>query len=371
MIDDQQAIELIHRLVSIPSASRGELAAVTFLTDQMANWGFQTQIDKAGNAVAVRENPDAAGEIHHELMLLGHIDTVGGDVPVRLEKDRLHGRGSVDAKGPLAAFAVAAARAQLPPGFRLVVIGAVEEEVASSKGARFVAENYRPDACVIGEPSRWNAVTLGYKGVVRIKVQGAQDCGHSAGPDTQIAERAISWWNQLSGYADQWNQMKKGLFEKLLLSLSDFNTRTDGLRSFVELEIGARLPPGFDFVTFQDWIAASLPAGMFVVYSGWVPAYQTKRTTDLARLFGRSILQKGAKPGYKRKTGTSDMNVVGPAWGCPMVAYGPGESSLDHTPTEHLELDDFLKSIDVLKAVIENFATVDLEAGKETTDVQV
>ncbi len=78
------------------------------------------------------------GRITKEILLLGHMDTVPGDIPVRIERDRLYGRGAVDAKGPLAAFVVAAARAQLAPGTRLVVIGAVEEESATSKGARHV-----------------------------------------------------------------------------------------------------------------------------------------------------------------------------------------------------------------------------------------
>ncbi len=42
------------------------------------------------------------------------------------------------------------------------------------------------------------------------------------------------------------------------------------------------------------------------------------------------------------------MNIVGPAWGCPIVAYGPGDSSLDHTPQEHIELAEFRRAIDVL-----------------------
>lgn len=356
MIDDQQALDLIHQLVAIPSVSTHEENAVGFLTEFMGRHGFDAKVDEVGNAVAVRENPDGNGQIHNELMLLGHIDTVSGEVPVRLENGRLYGRGSVDAKGPLAAFAVAAVRSQVPEGTRIIVVGAVEEEVTSSKGARHVAERYGPHACIIGEPSRWDAVTLGYKGVVRIKVRGRQDCGHSAGPETQIAERAIQWWNGLATYADQLNQSSTALFDQLLLSLSDFNTLSDGLTSSVTLEVGARLPPSHDHDEFKKQIESSLPEGMTVEYAGWVPAYQTKRTTNLARLFGRSILQNQGKPGYKRKTGTSDMNVVGPAWGCPMVAYGPGDSSLDHTPNEHLELDDYLNSIRVLQGVIENFS---------------
>jgi LysW-gamma-L-lysine carboxypeptidase len=58
-----------------------------------------------------------------------------GEIAVRREGDLLYGRGAVDAKGPMAAFVVAAARAGTLPNLRVAVIGAVEEEAASSKGA--------------------------------------------------------------------------------------------------------------------------------------------------------------------------------------------------------------------------------------------
>jgi LysW-gamma-L-lysine carboxypeptidase len=46
------------------------------------------------------------------------------------------------------------------------------------------------------------------------------------------------------------------------------------------------------------------------------------------------------------------MNIVGPAWGCPIVAYGPGDSSLDHTPEEHIEWGEYHKAIEVLAQVL-------------------
>jgi len=41
--------------------------------------------------------------------------------------------------------------------------------------------------------------------------------------------------------------------------------------------------------------------------------------------------------------------VVGPVWNCPIVAYGPGNSSLDHTPNEHIEVEEYLRAIKVLE----------------------
>ena len=46
------------------------------------------------------------------------------------------------------------------------------------------------------------------------------------------------------------------------------------------------------------------------------------------------------------------MNVVGPAWHCPIVAYGPGDSSLDHTPNEHLDLAEYRQAIAILTRVL-------------------
>jgi LysW-gamma-L-lysine carboxypeptidase len=66
------------------------------------------------------------------------------------------------------------------------------------------------------------------------------------------------------------------------------------------------------------------------------------------RSFLKAVRETGGNPGFVVKTGTADMNIVAPAWQCPAVAYGPGDSNLDHRPNEHLSLDEYNKAVQVL-----------------------
>ncbi len=110
-------LELVRGLVAIPSVSGEEGEAVEWLVARMAERGFRATVDDAGNAVG----EIGSGPLH--IVLFGHIDTVPGEIPVRIEGDLLVGRGAVDAKGPLAAF-VAAASTPID-GVRVRVVGAV------------------------------------------------------------------------------------------------------------------------------------------------------------------------------------------------------------------------------------------------------
>lgn len=344
-------VDLLRELVAIPSLSGQERPAVTFLVEQMAALGMMAHVDEAGNAVGVREKPDSNGATAQEVVLLGHIDTVPGDIPVRVEDGRLFGRGSVDAKGPLAAFVMAAARAELASGTRLAVIGAVEEEAATSKGARHAAAQHRPDFCIIGEPSGWDGVTLGYKGRLRLHYTLARPMAHTAGAAAGPAEEAVAWWNALTSYADEFNAGRDRLFDQILPSLTDLHTGSDGLTNTVRASAGLRLPPGIEREALEADMRR-LAGEASLRTEAYEPAFHTDRANPLARAFNRALREAGQTPHFKLKTGTSDMNVVGPAWGCPIVAYGPGDSALDHTPDEHVVIDDYLSAIDILIRVL-------------------
>ena len=346
-ISEASAEQLLHDLVAIPSPSCQEAEAARFLTAWMRAHGYDDAlVDDAGNAVG------RIGTGPRQIVLLGHIDTFAGFPPVSQEGRKLYGRGAVDAKGPLCAFAVAACRAKLPNDVQVIVIGAVEEEAATSRGARFALTQYQPDYCVIGEPSRWDRITLGYKGRLLLDWRWEGGLSHSAGEAPSPAERALCYWQDIEMYCETYNQDFDSIFARLDASLRDINTWKEGVNGVAEMTVGFRLPPGVNPIT----IAEKFPAhdGATVSARGAELAFTGDRNSALSRQFRRSIRQNGGKPRFVHKTGTSDMNVVGPIWNCPIVAYGPGDSALDHRPDEHIDLDEYGRAVKVLTSALAN-----------------
>ncbi len=345
-------VTLLHALVSTPSVSRDEAAVARLLVDNMCELGFDAHVDEAGNAVGLMPGgPAPDGRAQRSIVLLGHIDTVPGLIPVRIEDGLLYGRGSVDAKGCMATFTRAVASVTPTPGVDIIVVGCVEEESSTSKGARFAKDCFRPEACIIGEPSGWDAVTLGYKGCLRFKATFKAAVGHSAGPIAPIAETAADLWQGFKSWCDEHNAEKPRLFDQVLPSLQEFVTTNDGLHEHVSLRVGFRLPMEFALADLERIVAERAPQCEFEFY-GHEPAWDSKATSPVARSLRRAILQAGGQAAFKKKTGTSDMNVVGPEWNCPIVAYGPGDSTLDHTPNEHLPLEDYERAILVLQSAL-------------------
>lgn len=346
-----EARDLILGAVAIPSVSGQEAQVAAFLTGWMNARGFRVHIDEAGNAVGERGNGSLT------VVLLGHIDTVPGEIPVRVEGNRLYGRGSVDAKGSFCAFVAAVAALPEPAlrGARFICIGATEEEAPSSRGARFVMQRYQPDLVLIGEPSGWAGLTLGYKGRLVAHVRVRKDNFHTAGEGTSAADDLAEAWFRVRAWAAQ--HSGNGAFDTVQATLQSLSTHTDGLSQLAEGTIGLRLPLQVSPAAAEAGLGEllqDLPAAL--TFSGHETAVRHPRDNALTRALRVAIREQGGTPIFKVKTGTSDMNVVAPAWPVPTVAYGPGDSALDHTPDEHLDLAEYDRAVAVLTAALTRLA---------------
>jgi len=338
--------ETLIGLVSQYSPSGQERGAVEWLVARMQSLGYdQAFVDEAGNAVGVM------GSGPKQVMLLGHIDTVPGEISVRRDgippHEALYGRGTVDAKGPLACFTDAVAQVGAVEGWQFIVIGAVEEE-RDSDGARHVVTTYKPDYAVIGEPNQWERVALGYKGSAWASVTIRREQAHTASGAQTACEAAVDVWRAVQSLADTFNEEKQRAFDKLIPTLRGMDSGQDGFEQWARLHVGVRLPLELTPDAWYEKLKGIVGDAEVARLGFAMPAWACEKNTLLVRAFLSGIRSQGGEPRFVYKTGTADLNIVAPVWGCPALVYGPGDSSLDHTPDEHIRLGDYEKSVQVL-----------------------
>jgi LysW-gamma-L-lysine carboxypeptidase len=352
----EEARELLIRLVEIPSVTHDEDAACRYLMKALspspdaregASGGWEeARRDEVGNVIARR------GAGNREIVLMGHIDTVPGGPRFRVEEDVLWGRGSVDAKGPLCAFAVAGGAAQVPEGWRLTLIAAVGEE-GDSRGARHVLPLYKPAACVIGEPSGTSGITLGYRGFLRLQIHARDGGAHRSGDPGPITACLMAAADIL-GEVERRDDASKPVIERPSGAVIAMRGTEEGERTGVG-DLDVRLPVGADPARWgKDFTEVGERRGVTVETFSSMPAHQVDKNDPLARVLRLAVREAGRTPRLLMKGGTADCNLAA-AWNCPMTAYGPGDSKLDHTAEEHIDLNEYLCSISILKNALEKF----------------
>ncbi|WP_232703354.1 [LysW]-lysine hydrolase [Halobacterium wangiae] len=331
--------ELLRDLVSTPSVSGAEGAAAGVLVDYFEDAGREAWTDDAGN---VRAPGDDA------VLLTSHVDTVPGEIAVREEDGELWGRGSVDATGPLAAMA--AASVETGAAFA----GVVEEETTSAGARHLVETRDEPDAVVNGEPSGWDAIALGYRGLVRGTYEVATPSGHSSRPEPNAVQRATAWTERVQAAFESGDSV----FESVTVKPVTFDggLSADGERVEATVAVEFRLPPGTTAGDVQATVADCTDHGT-VTWNEAIPPVVSSPRTPVAGALRAGIRQAGGEPTHLRKTGTSDANHYAAAWDCPVATYGPGDSALDHAPDERIDLAAFDRGVAVLTTAAQRLCT--------------
>jgi [amino group carrier protein]-lysine/ornithine hydrolase len=343
-VEAETAIDLLRRMLEIPSPSYEERPLAEFLIDAMRALGLSAHLDEAGNAVG--GTGTGRGPV---VMLLGHLDTISGEVPVRRVAGRLYGRGAVDAKGPLAAMVMAAARSRDFPG-RLIVVGAVEEETPRSRGAVYVTRTVAmPAAVIVGEPSGWSNVVLGYKGKLDLVYHVRRPATHPSNPVEKATEATAAFWSTAVDMLGP--DHGHGSFDRPGVTLCAMR----GDLEHAELDISYRTPVGFDHEQLVTALRERARGGAVEVVNA-VRAVRVDRRDPVVRALSAGIRRHGGTPRPKVKTATSDMNTLAEVWQVPMATYGPGDSKLDHSSEEHILLDDYLRGIAVLHTALAELA---------------
>ncbi len=333
-------VRVLQRLVRVYSPSGKEGPAVREFVRIARELGYTAQVDSAGNGIARR------GRGRPHVLFLGHIDTVEGRLPVVRRGGRLHGRGSVDAKGPLAA-ALLAGQGLTGKGV-YTVVAAVGEET-DSRGARFLASRAHPDAVIAGEPSGWEGVTIGYKGELQLEYTFRGRRTHFSSPFPTTTDRALEWIATVRAWVAA--RPRASPFHSLTMKVLEVQSRRAGDEEVARVILDFRLPPSLATATVLRSVPEP-PEAPRPRETIRVEPIEVDRSNPVVTSLLEGVRAAGGKPTLWRKTGTSDLNLVLPIWRVPGAVYGPGEARLDHTDRESLSLDEFRRSIVALHTAL-------------------
>lgn len=324
-----------------PTGKEKKVAIV--LNNYFKKMGFKSRIDSVGNVVAIKGNGNKT------LLFLGHMDTVPGKIRVREEKKRIFGRGSVDAKSCIVSFAIAAAKTKTK-NLKIVLAACVEEESNTSKGGRHIISKYTPDFVVVGEPSSINAITIGYKGIAYIEFKAKTEMVHTSSETKNAIEICFDLWQNLKKIVEKQNQNKK-MFESIQLFPVKLKEKHNNFFHEAELFISMRTPEKFKPKKLERQLKKTGFRKIRVLEKE--KAVRSDKNNLLVRAYLKAIRKNKLKPVFKIKSGTSDFNIAKRKWKkTPIIAFGPGNSRLDHTPNEHITLKEFFKSIKINQTAI-------------------
>lgn len=343
-------VEFLDRLIQAPSPSFHERKAAELSLSYLRQFSFERAwIDAAGNAVA--SNYAHKKGMRPDLLLFGHLDTIASPMPYWRESDKIHGRGAVDAKSSLAALFSAAGTADVP--YRLMVAGVTEEEATTSKGTHHLLTYARPKMAINGEPSNTNGVTVAYKGRMVVECRTHGKASHAGMASENPIERTFEYYAKLREHFP----LHKNRFENVILNLTHISAGSQDALNVVpetlDFFIDVRLPPSMKNSEVGNVFRRLAPQGVSVKVHESLPGVETDVNHPLCRSLVGAIRDAGLPPRYVKKHGSADMNVTMHA-GIPTIAYGPGDSSLDHTQHEFVLLKDYEMAIGVLKKAAKN-----------------
>ena len=359
--------ELLRRCIEIysPSGQEGEYSK--FLAEYLKDNNFKVNFDKVGNLVAEK------GSSKPVLLLVSHMDTIPGELPVFEKDGKLYGRGAVDCKSSLAAMVSSIANYdfdQINAG-KIIFAGIVNEENSLIGIEEFIKSNIKPDYSIFGEPTNINQICLGYKGRICISFRIITESGHVASSWQYFnsIEICLEIWNVIKGVCWQLNeafgrtdkQMK--YFNKIIPNLTVISggNLTNCVPSECEIHVDIRFPPYIGSKIIIDELKKRVLDFKHVYENQRNKEFQIKENVSsliegfeiepdnvligALRWAIYNTINKKAK--LIKKTGTTFINNIGLYYKIPSITYGPGDPKLEHTDNECIVLEEYYKAIEV------------------------
>ena len=372
---EAEVVALLRNLIASRTVNPpgDELEGAQVLQEYLEGKGVPAEIDEFAPG---RANLKAeVGDGDRVLLLTSHLDVVSpgredlwrGD-PFRLRKEgnRLYGRGTSDAKGSLAAMAVAVAElAQECPSGRVRFAAVAGEEVDGLGSRRLVQQRFLGDGVVVGEPTGLRVMTA-HKGRLRVTLEIPGRAAHASQPQEGInpiprAAEVISGMEPLCRAFSERSHPLLGP-ESLVFTVVRAGEKANMIPDSCLLQMDARVVPPWtveeaagEIETFVQKLSDVLGFSISVRVEPLGRPANTPPEEPLVRAALEAVQACGipqkAPEGFRA---CCDMQHFRGA-GAPTVVLGPGELSRAHTTDESVTEDELILAVRVYKELARRF----------------
>ncbi len=374
------AVELLQGLVRIPSPNPpGDTIAVAdFVAEQMRAIGCDVRQPAPPQKSKARNTIATLGMGEPRVMLHAHIDTVpiGATEAQKWSVDpyagqvrngALYGKGSIDDKAVLASMMQVmqdAARQEEQKGLNgtLILVAAAEEEVGGQLGSKWLADEGHLPVCdfiVVGEQTG-NKVATAHKGVLRATVRTTGKSVHATNPDRGV--NAIVAMSKIIAALDHYHQDLSRLIHPVVgvptcnIGLIAGGSTANAVPDACAIQLDRRMIPGEkpeEVVGELRAVVESLhlePATASIgdfVYSRW---FDSPLNTEHARCFMDCVRRRlDDDPGPVGYLPGSDAKHLMDLARGDMIIFGPGSYEVAHAADEHVRLEDYAQTTDILR----------------------
>jgi acetylornithine deacetylase len=342
------AIDLLKRLVAIPSVSGNEKAAADFLHGELTRFFPGAKITRSLHNLTVVIDSAQPGPA---LLLCSHIDTVAvasgwtrDPFGAAVEGDKIYGLGANDAGASVVSM-IAAARLMLPlQKGRLILCLAAEEEAGGQGFIKVESELPRYDAAIFGEPTNMGVATA-MRGAMRAILHSHGKACHASRPweGANAVDAFVKDVQKLRCIdlkdASPWGG---ATIEPTVIRAGESPNQIPAL---VETTLDIRTTPEKN----NEWIAQQLQqAGLDVkiTFDRRKPMHN-----DPASRLVQAVRQAVPKAADYTFNGTCDMAFAT----APSIVMGPGVSNRSHIADEFIRAPEIAEAIPVYAAVIGEF----------------
>jgi succinyl-diaminopimelate desuccinylase len=367
-------IGLLSELIAVPSVNPaftrqgehqlGERAVGDVLAQLASEAGlpseFQEVLPDRPNLLVVLK-PRA--KVRQRILLAPHLDTVGQPgaweemfCPVG-RNGKLYGRGACDTKGSIAAMFTALVRiaqsGRRPSETEIVFAGLVDEENAQAGSRALVANGFKADLAIVGEPTALRVVTA-HKGDVWLRMETRGKSAHGARPE--LGRNAVHQMAKIvdlleTQYAAQLRNHRHPLLGRATVNVGSIQggTQPNIVPAQCSITVDRRTLPGETEASVRSEIRQLLrQQKLNATMSSARNAPCLPLETDPARPLVRELLQTAGQKGPAGVDFFCDAAVLARG-GIPSVVFGPGDIAQAHTVNEWISLRSLESATDLLE----------------------